>query len=415
MKRFGFALLALCALLAGCDGVGSAIDGDYDLSGREGGFVAGDGGGLSGDVSGDDPGTEPGGNSNAGRVTAGEWNDLDNWDFWGKLMTGQDFADKSSYWKFYTNNRVAVRAVDSDGKPVPGVKVSLERGSSKVWTAVTDNSGCAELWIGLFQKTENVDSSEFTLKLDGVAREEELLISGWDCPNGARVNQYTVPTAPTVKSQADIAFIVDATGSMGDEIDFLKDDLLDILRKTQAENSALTFRTSALFYRDDDGPGFGNDKYVTRYQDFTTDFTATTAFISKQQASDGGDYSEAVHTALEKSLSGLSWDKSAKTRLAFMLLDAPAHQDHKGVVESLQKSIQSFSERGIKLIPIAASGVNKNTEFMLRFFAATTGGTYVFITNDSGIGGDHIEASVGDYEVELLNELILRLIGKYTK
>jgi len=58
--------------------------------------------------------------------------------------------------------------------------------------------------------------------------------------------------------------------------------------------------------------------------------------------------------------------------------------------------------------------VDKNAEFMLRFFATATGGTYVFITNDSGIGGDHIAASVGEYQVELLNELIVRLIKKYT-
>ena len=52
--------------------------------------------------------------------------------------------------------------------------------------------------------------------------------------------------------------------------------------------------------------------------------------------------------------------------------------------------------------------------FFFRFFATATDGTYVFITNDSGIGGDHIEATVGEYEVELLNDLIVRLITKYT-
>ena len=67
------------------------------------------------------------------------------------------------------------------------------------------------------------------------------------------------------------------------------------------------------------------------------------------------------------------------------------------------------------MIPVAASGVDKNTEFMLRFFAVTTGGTYVFITNDSVVGNDHIAASVGKYEVEQLNRLIIRLIDYYTE
>lgn len=47
--------------------------------------------------------------------------------------------------------------------------------------------------------------------------------------------------------------------------------------------------------------------------------------------------------------------------------------------------------------------------------AIFTDGTYVFITNHSGIGNEHIEPTIGEYQVELLNELIVRLIGEYTE
>ena len=50
---------------------------------------------------------------------------------------------------------------------------------------------------------------------------------------------------------------------------------------------------------------------------------------------------------------------------------------------------------------------------MCRQFAILTGGTYVFLTNDSGVGGEHLEATVGSYQVEHLNTLIVRLITKY--
>ena len=52
---------------------------------------------------------------------------------------------------------------------------------------------------------------------------------------------------------------------------------------------------------------------------------------------------------------------------------------------------------------------------MLRFFANATGGTYVFLTDHSGVGNSHIEASVGEYEVEQLNNLLIRLIEYYTE
>ena len=97
-----------------------------------------------------------------------------------------------------------------------------------------------------------------------------------------------------------------------------------------------------------------------------------------------------------------------------MLLDAPPHKRN-DVIESLQFSIPRYASHGIRIIPVAASGIDKQTESFLRFTAISTDGTYVFLTNHSGVGGDHIEATVGDYEVELLNELIVRLINQYAQ
>lgn len=347
-------------------------------------------------------------NSEAGRVTAGEWCDLDNWDFWGNLMTGESFEGMSEYWGFWTSNRIAVEVTDKAGKPIAGVKVAIERSGADLWNAITDNLGRAECWLGMFQKEEYTAAKEgLTLIVDGQAIKGSPNVVSWDCANGVKVNKVVLDGAKPAAEKADIAFIVDATGSMSDEIDFLKQDLLDILTKVNANRGTVAFRTAAVFYRDE------GDEYVTRHSDFSANFATTTNFISEQFADGGGDYPEAVHAALDCGLQNLSWDPEAKTRIAFMLLDAPAHHNDK-VIQSLHQQIQSYASAGIKIIPIAASGVDKNTEFMLRFFAIATNGTYVFITNDSGIGNDHIEASVGDYEVELLNELMIRLIEKYT-
>ncbi len=51
----------------------------------------------------------------------------------------------------------------------------------------------------------------------------------------------------------------------------------------------------------------------------------------------------------------------------------------------------------------------------MRFMAISTNGTYVFITNDSGIGNEHLEPTVGEYQVEYLNDLLVRLINKYSE
>jgi hypothetical protein len=46
--------------------------------------------------------------------------------------------------------------------------------------------------------------------------------------------------------------------------------------------------------------------------------------------------------------------------------------------------------------------------------AVVTNATYVFITDDSGIGGSHLKPLVEDFDVEKLNDLLVRLISNYT-
>jgi len=47
--------------------------------------------------------------------------------------------------------------------------------------------------------------------------------------------------------------------------------------------------------------------------------------------------------------------------------------------------------------------------------ASATGGTYLFLTDDSGIGSDHLEPAVGEYEVTLLNDLLVEVINRYVQ
>jgi hypothetical protein len=161
-----------------------------------------------------------------------------------------------------------------------------------------------------------------------------------------------------------------------------------------------------VFYRDTE------DEYVTRISNFSTDINQTIDFINDQQANGGGDFPEAVHTALKKAVNDLQWSTNATSRIIFLVLDAPPHYESQ-IVSEIHNQISLAAGKGIKVIPVTASGIDKETEFLMRYMAIATNGTYVFITNDSGIGGEHLEATVGEYEVELLNNLIERLINKY--
>lgn len=346
----------------------------------------------------------------AGVLTAGEWSDLDNWDFWCGLMNGQVYDQHPAYWGFYPENRVAVKLTDESNNPVVGAKIALVRettdGEATIWKTISDNHGLADCWVGMFQKQDSVSTEGLFVKVNGVKMDTAAIVATIR-DKQLPVNTYTVAQTATVSTKVQIAFIVDATGSMSDEINFLKSDLQSIIGKV-GQDISKPISTGALFYRDE------GDDYLTRASNFSDDLSVTSKFINEQIADGGGDYPEAVHTALENALQSLSWDENAYSRIAFLILDAPGHHNN-DVISSFQQSINIFAQSGIKIVPVAASGVDKNTEFMCRSFAMATGGTYVFLTNDSGVGGDHIEASVGEHDVELLNELIVRLIKFYAE
>ncbi len=378
-------LLPICALslLSGCSNYG-----DFEV----GGDTAYDGGTSQ---------STPAGQDWKGIITAGEWNDLKNWDFWGKLMLDSDYRYSCTFWGYDTDNRAAVKVVDAGGKAIAGVRLEL-KADGYSWQAITDNKGEASLWLGLDDLSKTIDVREVEVYVEGKLYDAGLDFTHHQDDN-LKINEITISEDVKTEDVVDVAFIVDATGSMSDEINFLKSDLVDILENASDYNKTTALRSAAVFYRDQD------DDYVTKFQDFTDDAQKTAEYVKKQRAEGGGDYPEAVHTALECALQNLSWNENAKSRIAFLILDAPAHSDEQ-VKESLRKSVRLFAENGISIIGVAASGANENTEFMLRLLAIATGGTFTFLTDDSGVGEEHLKPTVGQYQVEHLNDLMKRLI-----
>ncbi|MCR4708431.1 MAG: hypothetical protein K5746_10855, partial [Clostridiales bacterium] len=56
---------------------------------------------------------------------------------------------------------------------------------------------------------------------------------------------------------------------------------------------------------------------------------------------------------------------------------------------------------------------DRETELFGRALAILTGGTYVFLPDDSGVGNSHLEPIVGAYTVEKLHDVIVRIIGAH--
>ena len=337
----------------------------------------------------------------SGLLTGGEWNDNDHWEDWKALYESNDYwKEYQTSWKNKRMVRLAVTVTDEDGSPVSGANVSSRKGG----TAVTDNKGKAYLFY------ENSVDFEIGVTCNGYmgcSMNVDWVNPDTDNTLSVKLEREDENVKPGKEKKLDLMIVCDTTGSMGDELEYLKVELADIVQKIKSDNANIPTRISVNFYRDT------TDEYVVRSFPFSENVNEVVKAIGEQSADGGGDTPEAVHSALKNAIDDHKWSEDS-VKIMFLVLDAPPHDDAQ-IIDEVNKYIDKAAELGIRIVPVASSGIDKSTEYLLRVMAQATGGTYTFLTNDSGIGGDHIEATVGAYNVEKLNDMMVRIVGGYLK
>ncbi|SDW42759.1 VWA domain-containing protein [Paenibacillus sp. CF384] len=341
--------------------------------------------------------------SQAGQLTAGESDDLTSWKEWVRLLNSGEGRELQSYWSVFPQNRLEV-VVTGGGKPVSDAEVSLvDDDGDTVWESRTNIDGEASAYAGLFDEQQNQERYGVIIRSGNQEKQYENV----QIPRGSALrvdlNEQVKPSLGV-----DLMLVVDTTGSMQDELDFLKSELKDVVARVLKNNGQqLDIQVSTNFYRD------RSDKYLVKDYPFTKDIDTAVKQISQQEAAGGGDFPEAVDEALENAIDDHKWSGDARARLLFLVLDAPPHHERK-VTKRIHELMESAAAEGIRIIPIASSGVDVQTEYLMRFMATATGGTYLFLTDHSGIGNDHMEPAVGEYEVKRLNDLLVEVISRYT-
>ena len=330
-----------------------------------------------------------------GQLTACAYDDNEHFAFWKSLITSSQegsgiFSDYYSQFMFQTLNRIKITVPAS----VP-TKVSLLSGQEVISSAHTDASGVAYIYAPSNETEYNICLEYYKEDSNEVVKYHDIITGDTD---------YNLTGISKKQDAIQIMFVIDTTGSMGDELEFVKAEVIDIMTQVEEAFPYTRLELSVMVYRD-----YG-DNYVTKYSDFSTDFNKQKNFISNESASGGGDFEEAVHTALTEA-SEKQWSENAKTKLLFHIADAPSHNED---VSSWVKATKSLADKGVHIITVASSGIDKKTEYFFRSQSMITNGKYVYLTNDSGIGGDHLEATVEERPVvEYLNACLVRLIKGY--
>ncbi len=405
-KKFlvGFCIVFSVMMFFGCmstSGGGAFMDGDYD-----GGYDGGAEGFISGDAATPGGDGETGGGNNkyeAGRMSAGAHNDNIYYDLWQSLFfKGQTESENGKFasylnddvWKLDTLSRVKV-TVKHDAASVANAQVVLRDGEGNdIYAAQTDASGVAYVFgRGGSTVTARIGGYEKTLSVDSETEAVEIDLDG------------SIEKGKTI----ELMLVVDVTGSMSDELNYLKKELSDVVNRVAQSFEDVKINLALLFYRDD------GDAEKFAYSDFldVTDeknLVVQQNAIDSQTATGGGDYPEAVDEALQLAASKQWSDNS--TKIIFHVLDAPAHAKAKNT-QRYKQAVLSLAEKGVRLCPVLASGADLTTEYIMRQAAVMTGGTFAFITDHSGIGNSHLDPEIPNVVIENLNDLMVRLVKGY--
>ena len=169
----------------------------------------------------------------------------------------------------------------------------------------------------------------------------------------------------------DVAFLLDATGSMADEIDAVKSKIREIISDIALGEPAPDVRFGIVAYRD------RGDEYVTYSANLTRDIDRIDADLQGIVADGGGDYEESLVEGLHVMLNGLDWDPQA-ARLAFLVADAPPHLDYADDYD-FDEEVDDAVERGIVMHAIGASGLDEKGEGLFKELADRTGGRFQWL------------------------------------
>ncbi|HEV8625112.1 MAG TPA: vWA domain-containing protein [Acidimicrobiia bacterium] len=225
--------------------------------------------------------------------------------------------------------------------------------------------------------------------------------------DAGREHRVTLPVRrPEGRAKLDVLFLIDTTGSMGDEIDRLKDSVRSVAERISALPANADLRLAMTVYRD------RGDLFVTRTFDFTSSVDVFKTALAEVRASGGGDTPEDLNAGLHQAVTGPSWRGDDAVKLIFLIADAPPHLDYQDGPDYAD-DVLAAARRGIKIMPIASSGLDDQGEYVFRQLAQITMARFTFLTYgaDGVSPGDHTDHHVSDYAVLALDDLVVRLVS----
>lgn len=336
-------------------------------------------------------------------IRAGEWDDNGNYrDFLGYIGQKNDLGIE----RIDVTSRRFLVVRDVAGKGVPGCLVRVRDEAQHEAQLTTTASGRAILFPramglsggALMARTE-CQGQAVQARFD-TAKQDDVVVM-----------QLPKARASVGAPVVDVAFVLDTTGSMSEEIREVKETLRRVSDTLSARG--VKVRIGLVEYKDK------GDDFVTKTYPMTSDISAFSRTISHIQASGGGDMPENANEGLEVALRDLTWSSQSVARLAFVIADAPPHLEYQDA-QAYSVSAKDASKRGIQIFTVATSGMNDLGQAVFRQIAQFTGGTNMFVlrggAGPQSTGAGDAESSCGgthqNFQSGNLDQLITHTIAQ---
>ena len=327
----------------------------------------------------------------------------------GSVDDNITFTDYLDYRNRIENQGVQVRQMDvkdrsiirirkTNGLPVSQRAITIRSRNQVVARLLTTADGTVRFHPAAYKA-----SGPFIVDVDGTTEQFSL---------GNNVD-IVISDSSAVRENVpvEVLFLLDTTGSMGDEIDQLKTTIDSVVQRLNDLPGTGEVRLGMTLYRDE------NDAFVTANYDFTNNIGSFRKALAQVNADGGGDEPEALDEAFADALAKPHWSAPGKAiQLVFLVADAPPHVD-RPVQIPYTASMKDAASRGIKVFPIASSSTGDQGEYVFRQIAQFTGARFVFLSYGAqGSGGTATGASSDikqrDYQELSLDELVVRLVGE---
>ena len=333
------------------------------------------------------------------QLSAGELDDNNNFDVYLAYLNEYPHGDVLTA---DVSERFRLRVLDSQNQPVLGATISISTNEEWVTQLTTRRDGTALFFPNLFENT----AVSYTLS---IGYENTTLTERLSLEDEQTLLTYVLPDVVMDNDgiALDILFVIDTTASMRDEINELKENIRFIATEVNNLPIDLDIQYGMVNYRDID------DAYLILSTPFTNSINKFAESLEQVSAGGGGDYPEDLHTALSEGINNFAWRNGNRVGLIFVVADAPPHLDYEQEEDYLA-AIEKANEAGIKIFPIASSGLNGQGEYIFRQLAQMTNGRFIFITDDptSPTTGDAstVVTTNSDYTVGQLDQLIINII-----